>query len=43
MVNIYSIKEILEASNKILDSTNGSENGLSENIPLIEIKVLENK
>ena len=43
MLNIYSIKEILEASNKILDSTNGSENGLSENIPLIEIKVLENK
>ena len=43
MVNIYSIKEILEASNKILDSTNVSVNGLSENIPLIEIKVLENK
>ena len=43
MVNIYSIKEILEASNKILDPTNVSVNGLSENIPLIEIKVLENK
>ena len=43
MVNIYSIKEILEASNKILESTNDSKNGPSENIPLIDIKVLENK
>ena len=43
MVNIYSIKEILEASNKILESTNDSINGPSENISLKDIKVLENK
>jgi len=43
VVNIYSIKEILEASNKILESTNDSINGPSENISLKDIKVLENK
>ena len=43
MVNIYSIKEILEASNRILKSSNDSKNGLSENIPPIGKKVLENK
>ena len=43
MVNIYSIKEILEASNRILTSSNDSKNGLSENIPPIGKKVLENR
>jgi chromosome segregation ATPase len=43
MVNIYSINEILEASNKILESTNDIKNGPFENIPLIDIKVLKNK
>ena len=43
MVNIYSIKEILEASNRILKSSNDSKNGFSKNIPPIGKKVLENK
>ena len=43
MINVYSIKEILEASNKILESNNDSKKGSSENISFIDIEVLENK
>ena len=43
MVNIYSIKEILEASDSILKSFKDSKSGPSKNIPPIGKKVLENK
>ena len=43
MINVYSIKEILEASNRILRSSNDSKNDTFENIPSIGKKVLENK
>ena len=43
MVNIYSIKEILEASDSILKSSKHSKSGTPEKSPPIGKKVLENK
>jgi len=43
MVNIYSIKEILEASDSILKSSKDSKSGTPEKSPPIGKKVLENK
>ena len=43
MVNIYSIKEILEASNRILKSSNDSNKSPSENILTTDKNDLENE